>query len=91
MDTPKTPYDVHQRWQCSGDTKYYCKSCLCDLCLYCKEKHLKDFTTIAHYVVTYRKKHTYKKKKHKRTVQDIRPHFLKCIVIPVKCLFAVCV
>lgn len=58
MDTPKTPYDVHQCWQCSGDTKYYCKSCLCDLCLYCKEKHLKDFTTIAHYVVTYRKKHT---------------------------------
>lgn len=61
MDTPTTPYDVHQCWKCSGNTRYYCKSCLCDLCLYCKEKHFKDLTTIAHNVVTYRKKHTYTK------------------------------
>lgn len=61
MDTPTTPYDVHQCWKCSGNTRYYCKSCLCDLCLYCKEKHFKDLTTIAHNVVTYRKKHAYTK------------------------------
>lgn len=49
-------YRVHQCSKCSGDTEYFCFTCLCDLCLQCKEKHLKYFKTRGHNVVIFREK-----------------------------------
>lgn len=53
MVTRTTQYRVHQCSQCPGDTEYYCKSCLCELCLWCKENHAKDLNTIHHNVMLY--------------------------------------
>nr|XP_034333806.1 uncharacterized protein LOC105343600 [Crassostrea gigas] len=40
--------------KCLGDTKYVCISCPCDLCLQCKENHVRDLKTIDHNVALYR-------------------------------------
>ncbi|XP_065927692.1 uncharacterized protein [Magallana gigas] len=39
--------------KCLGDTKYVCISCPCDLCLQCKEIHVRDLKTIDHNVELY--------------------------------------
>lgn len=51
--TADTPYRVHQCSKCPGNTEYYCELCPCDLCLRCKEKHVKDLKTIDHNVKTF--------------------------------------
>lgn len=53
MVSRTTQYRVHECSQCLGDTEYYCKSCLCELCLRCKENHAKDLNTIHHIVTLY--------------------------------------
>lgn len=47
-------YIVHKCSKCPGDTEYYCKSCLCDLCSQCRENHMQDLNTVDHVVVLYR-------------------------------------
>lgn len=49
-------YIVHKCSKCSGDTEYYCKSCLCYLCSQCRENHMQDLKTVDHNVVLYKEK-----------------------------------
>nr|XP_034309228.1 uncharacterized protein LOC105339862 isoform X2 [Crassostrea gigas] len=56
MNTVGTAYKVLQCSYCPGNTEYYCKSCPCDLCLRCKEKHVKDLKTAEHDVETFSEK-----------------------------------
>ncbi|XP_052678994.1 uncharacterized protein LOC128159835 [Crassostrea angulata] len=56
MDPASTTYKVHQCSKCPEDTEYYCESCPCDLCQKCKENHVKNLTTIDHYVVSHYEK-----------------------------------
>lgn len=49
-------YIVHKCSKCSGDTEYYCKSCVCDLCSQCRENHMQDLKTVDHNVVLYKEK-----------------------------------
>eukprot|EP00105_Crassostrea_gigas_P043478 XP_019927626.1 PREDICTED: uncharacterized protein LOC105339862 isoform X2 [Crassostrea gigas] len=56
MNTVGTAYKVLQCSNCPGNTEYYCKSCPCDLCLRCKEKHVKDLKTEEHNVGTFGEK-----------------------------------
>lgn len=39
-----------------GNTEYYCKSCVCDLCSQCRENHMQDLKTVDHNVVVYKQK-----------------------------------
>ncbi|XP_052683183.1 uncharacterized protein LOC128163597 [Crassostrea angulata] len=48
MNTVGIAYKVLQCSNCPGNTEYYCESCPCDLCLRCKEKHVKDLKTAEH-------------------------------------------
>lgn len=56
MDSASTACRVHQCSECSGDTEHYCVSCTCDLCLHCKENHVKDLTTNDHEIIIYQDK-----------------------------------
>lgn len=56
MDSASTAYRVHQCSECPGDTEHYCVSCTCDLCLHCKENHVKDLTTNDHEIIIYQDK-----------------------------------
>lgn len=53
MDTAGIPYKVHQCSKCTGDTKYLCRVCSCDLCPQCNKNHLK---TYGHNSVKYQEK-----------------------------------
>ncbi|XP_065930607.1 uncharacterized protein [Magallana gigas] len=59
MDIASSLYKVQQCRSCLGDTEYHCVSCLCDLCLQCKENHVKDLKTIDHDVVSHGDKINY--------------------------------
>lgn len=59
MDATTTTYKVHRCSNCPGDTEYYCRSCLSDLCSQCSENHENDLKTIDHYVVFYREDYTF--------------------------------
>lgn len=53
MDEASAQYRVRKCSKCLGDREYYCVTCECDLCLQCKENHVKDLNTIDHFVVVY--------------------------------------
>lgn len=53
MNTVGTAYKVLQCFNCPGNLEYNCESCPCDLCLRCKEKHVKDLKTADHIVETF--------------------------------------
>lgn len=51
MEKATIPYRVRQCFKCPGNTEYFCKLCLCDLCAQCEEIHECDL-----YTMTYRDK-----------------------------------
>lgn len=53
MDVTIAQCRVRKCSKCQGDREYYCATCECDLCIQCKENHVKDLNTIDHYVVIY--------------------------------------
>lgn len=52
MQSTSNQCRVYQCSQCPRDTGYFCFTCQCDLCLQCKEKHLK----MGHNAVMFREK-----------------------------------
>jgi hypothetical protein len=53
-----TQCKVRQCLECQGDTEFYnyCNTCIRNLCVQCKEKHVMDLYTKHHEVVIYREK-----------------------------------
>lgn len=56
MSTVNPQCRVHQCYNCSNDTEYYCESCCYDLCPSCKENHLYDLNSVDHQILTYLRK-----------------------------------
>lgn len=57
MDAASTQYRVRVCSMCPGDAEYFCASCLCNLCLNCRENHVNNLKTIDHNVVIRKKYH----------------------------------
>lgn len=80
MDSESTEYSVLQCSNCPEDTKYFCKSCPCNLCPQCKDIHVHALKTIDHDVVIYLEKLNYISEKescarHARNVYKIFCNF----------------
>lgn len=56
MSTVNPQCRVHQCYNCSNDTEYYCESCSYDLCPSCKENHVYDLNSVDHQILTYLRK-----------------------------------
>lgn len=65
MQRASTAYRVLQCSECPGDTEYSCVSCQCNICLQCKENHVKDLKTKDHTIVLY----CYNSTQHKNKIQ----------------------
>lgn len=59
MDSSNTQCKVLLCHQCQGDTEFYCRSCMVDLCVLCKEKHVADLSTKGHNFMIYCEKIEY--------------------------------
>lgn len=57
--TKHAQYIKFIRVLCPGDTAYFCESCPCNLCVQCKDNHVKDLKTKDHNVMRYSDKFTY--------------------------------
>lgn len=69
MDEFSTEYRVLPCSKCSGDTEYFCESCICDLCQKCKVDHIKDLKTTMHWQMIYRESCLIIKKKKELSSQ----------------------
>lgn len=59
MNSSSTQCKVLSCHQCQEDTEFYCRSCMVDLCVLCKEQHVTDLSTKEHNVIIYREKNEY--------------------------------
>lgn len=59
MNSSSTQCKILSCHQCKEDTEFYCRSCLVDLCVLCKEQHVTDLSTKGHNVIIHREKNEY--------------------------------
>lgn len=85
MDTESTKYSVSQCSACPEDTKYFCKSCPCNLCPQCKDLHVHALKTIDHDVVIYLEKFNYISEKEScaRHTRNVYKMFCNFCQVPV--------
>lgn len=56
-------YKARKCSKCTGDTKYFCTSCIRNLCPKCNKNHERNVSTIDHETVKYPDKFCYIQKK----------------------------